>query len=310
MQRNGLHPAQGGGFGGAAGSGPGPSSGPGPAAMSAPPDGGRPGGGQGGPPDIGAIDGWVDQVLADGGIALPDGAADFLTHVAEGLEATVAAGGASLPEDYARHLQATLRDLDAIATHGDSDRPGGEGTPADTQLTLAIHKIDEFVDYEGANLSETVTTLLRGAQGQLEAVMADGVLDAAEQATVAAASDVVQQVLEGDFAKLSDLGLATLADEAAQARALATTGFLALDADQLAVFEAVDTRLSTLSSLEGGERQWAVHEIVDDLRFDVGGHLLDLADGSVPAPPPEHGEYLSESALPDLMPLGDDLWGA
>lgn len=242
--------------------------------------GGHGGGGHGGghPPGVEAIDAWVDAVLEAGGIALPDAAATYMDGVADRLEADVAAGVDNLPGAYARHLEAVVRDLGRIAEHGDRTLGGPQATTGDTAMDRAIHKIDEFLDYEGANLSDAVVARLQAAQTQLETVYADEVLSADEQDEVAAAAATVQEILDGDFAMLSDAGLADLTGMAEDARTLADTGFLALDADQLAVFQQVRTDLDALDTDDGSQGGWAVHEIVDDLRFEVGGQYLHLAD--------------------------------
>ncbi|MBF0333199.1 MAG: hypothetical protein HQL40_06050 [Alphaproteobacteria bacterium] len=233
----------------------------------------------GGPPSIELIETWVGEVLTAGGISLPDGAETFLDGVADNYEAVVEADGSLLSRDYCMHLKAVVSDLETLAEDGDvALATVASGYPNDTMLSLAIHKIDEFVDFEGVNLSTEVVTRLETAQASLETVYADGVLSEAEKTTVAAAAVTVESILTDSFTKISDTGLAAFSSDAADLRTLLSTGFLALDAADRALFETAASDIAALDALSDAARGWGVHEVVDSLRFDYGGHYLALAD--------------------------------
>ncbi|HYH19480.1 MAG TPA: hypothetical protein VD995_12760 [Azospirillum sp.] len=245
--------------------------------------GGGPGGGHGGeghgaggPPQIESVSSWVDDVLTDGGFTATGTAATRFDTIADALDEVVAAGGTELPQDYVRHLEGTIRDLRSIAEHGDRTLgDGGADTLFPTAMAKAVHKIEEFLEYEGDNLSAETTTRLQSVLDSMNTIYADGTVSTAEQETLDTVADDLCDVLVEDFTKLSDAGLAALSEHADDLHTLADTGFLALDTAQRATLTEAQTALDAID-LDDPD-QAAVHEVVDDLRFGLGGELLGLA---------------------------------
>jgi hypothetical protein len=268
-QNGGQIGGQGGGQNGGQAGGPGGGQGHGPEGQ-----------GAGGPPSIDSVSEWVDDVLSDGGFTATGTAATRIDRIADALDEVVQAGGTELPQEYVRHLESTIRDLRSIADNGDRTLGDGTGeTLFPTAMAKAVHKVEEFLEYEGDNLSAETTARLQSVLDSMNAVYADGTVSTAEQETLDTVADDLCDVLVEDFTKLSDAGLAALDAHADDLHTLADTGFLALDDAQRAILTQAQTALGTLDADDPD--QATVHEVVDDLRFGLGGEILGLAN---PAP--------------------------
>lgn len=240
--------------------------------------GGQPNGAQaGGPPSVDQISSWLDEAISKGGFTMESGESKLLQRVADDLDKVLAANGTLLPEEYSRHLESTIGDLRAIAAKGDTATTGGESALFPTAMAKAIHKVDEFLEYEGENLSDEANSRLNGALTSLESVYADGTVSTAEKTTVSAAADTICDVLLDDFAKLSDTGLDALELEATNLDTLLSKGFLAFDDEQRALVFGANETLDAMTTKD----VTVIHEVVDDLRFGLGGHILALAKPAV-----------------------------
>jgi len=231
----------------------------------------------GGPPSVEQISSWLDEVIADGGFTMTTSQSKQLEHVAEEIDETLASNGAELPEEYTRHLESTIRDLRGIATNGDRATTGKESSLFPTAMAKAVHKLDEFLEYEGANLSTEANSRLQSALTTMESVYADGTVSTAEKTSVSSAADTICDVLLDDFTKLSDVGLDALEFEATNLDTLLSTSFLAYDDTQRALVFGANETLDAMTTKDVA----VIHEVTDDLRFGLGGYILNLAKPAV-----------------------------